>query len=88
MMKRGFSSGRTLATSVEHTLYCGHSTSPKKGVNMPYLIGAAVILVILFVIVWFRKQSKYYGRIFSLDHYAEIAEWAIQVIREHPVTAS
>lgn len=50
---------------------------------MPYAIGAiAVLVIVAFVIV---RKSRYYRSLFNEEHYAEIAEWASEVIDRHPV---
>ncbi len=50
---------------------------------MTYLAGAVAILaVVAFLLV---RKSRYYGRIFGDEHYAEIARWASGRIGRHPV---
>ncbi len=53
---------------------------------MLYAIGAiAVLVIVAFAIV---RSSRYHRRIFNEEHYAQIAEWASEVIDRHPVEES
>jgi hypothetical protein len=50
---------------------------------MPYAIVAiAVLVVVAFVMV---RSARYYRRIYSEEHYAEIAAWASEAIDRHSV---
>ena len=50
---------------------------------MTYIVGATAVLAVLaFLLV---RKSRYYGRIYSDAHYAEIARWASGMIGRHPV---
>ena len=50
---------------------------------MTYIVGTTAVLAVLaFLLV---RRSRYYGRIYSDTHYAEIAQWASGMIGRHPV---
>ncbi len=53
---------------------------------MPFAI-AAIALTVVVAVMLFRR-SRYYRRLFSDEHYAEVAEWASSVIDRHPVEES
>ncbi len=50
---------------------------------MTYAVGAVVVLMVAaFLLV---RKSRYYRRIFSDAHYAEIAGWTSRMVARHPV---
>ena len=58
----------------------------KQGAEMTYVIVATVMIAI--VVLWVVRRSRYYGKIFSDSHYAEVAFWAARMIDRHPVKES
>ncbi|KPK87704.1 hypothetical protein AMJ80_11820 [bacterium SM23_31] len=54
---------------------------------MAYVIGI-IVFVIVIVLIYVTSKSRYYGKIFSPEHYDEIFEWATFVLLMHPVKES
>jgi len=50
---------------------------------MRHIIGPIIFLAIIVIVV--VRKSRYYRKVFTDDHFGEIARWASRVIEKHPV---
>ena len=52
---------------------------------MPYIVAAIIIAAIGLLVFFVRRKAVYYDNIFSDEHYAEVGNWLVSVLKLGPV---